>query len=215
MSILTAQPSLCSSVRLNLYGCSAFPSAPPVHASRKSESGGVVMPISMRGGGGGVGRKGRWCAEQWRRDVASCSIQRKPRGTVIKKKKKKRGGEEQQVWQSRDAHLKCGMLERSVFKEGETSACQAYFLVRVSQLITSMFKSYCSVISQLSIFTVKYPFVMQPRDLSAQKSGSGYELLAQSHNLCTPQQKKSIQSDLRIAIQMRPSCEHELLTSLY
>ncbi len=32
-----------------------FPSAPPVHASRKSESGGVVMPISMRGGGGGIG----------------------------------------------------------------------------------------------------------------------------------------------------------------
>lgn len=27
-----------------------FSSAPPVHASRKSESGGVVMPISMRGG---------------------------------------------------------------------------------------------------------------------------------------------------------------------
>lgn len=37
-----------------------FPSAPPVHVSSKREAGGVVMPISMRGGGGwvGVGQKG-------------------------------------------------------------------------------------------------------------------------------------------------------------
>lgn len=69
-------PFACQTEAIRLL---CFLSAPPVHASRKSESGGVVMPISMRGGGGGVGvgQRGRWCAEQWRRDVVSCSIQRK------------------------------------------------------------------------------------------------------------------------------------------
>lgn len=72
----TVLPFACQTEAIRLL---CFLSAPPVHASRKSESGGVVMPISMRGGGGGVGvgQRGRWCAEQWRRDVASCSIQRK------------------------------------------------------------------------------------------------------------------------------------------
>lgn len=54
-SILTAWSSLLGSqsepIRLL-----CFPSAPPVHASRKTKSGGVVMPISMKWGwGGGAG----------------------------------------------------------------------------------------------------------------------------------------------------------------
>lgn len=43
--VLSVFVSQTESVRLL-----CFPSAPPVHASRKSESGGVVMPISMKRG---------------------------------------------------------------------------------------------------------------------------------------------------------------------